>query len=216
MIFALDERGLRVEARRGLKAKCPICGAPVRAKCGEVRVWHWAHEQQIDCDPWGEHESEWHRGWKALAPLERVEVTMGPHRADIVATDGAVIELQYSSISPQEIREREAHYGRMVWLLNGGAFRGKFRVELLASGAQFDWAHARVSWRAARRGVFIHGYEIGRYLQIVDPKSGGLNRIWRAAAWSDDIFQVKSLERRRFAGCGRQIPKSAFIDRLIG
>lgn len=47
---------------------------------------------------------------------------MGPHRADIRRDDGLVIELQASSISAEEIAEREAFYGEMVWLLDGREF----------------------------------------------------------------------------------------------
>ena len=43
---------------------------------------------------------------------------MGEHRADI-RTPRGMIELQHSPIAPEEIREREALYGRMIWLLDG-------------------------------------------------------------------------------------------------
>ncbi|MBN8609165.1 MAG: hypothetical protein J0L92_01170 [Deltaproteobacteria bacterium] len=111
--------GSRVEATPGGRAACPGCAEPVVAKCGELVTWHWAHASgRTDCDPWWEPETPWHREWKSHAPLERQEVVRGSHRADVVLPDGYVIELQHSPISPEEIREREAFYGRMAWLFD--------------------------------------------------------------------------------------------------
>lgn len=86
------------------------------AKCGSTKVWHWAHRQR-DCDRWSEGESEWHRSWKALFPEAWQEVVIGEHRADLLTPFG-VIELQNSPISAETIREREAFYGRMIWIVN--------------------------------------------------------------------------------------------------
>ena len=119
MQFALDTAGARISAQRGIDATCPQCSSRVIAKCGQLVIHHWAHEAVSECDPWWEHESEWHRSWKALVPPERTEVTRGPHRADIVRSDGTVVELQHSPISVDEIRERENFYGKMIWLFDG-------------------------------------------------------------------------------------------------
>jgi len=82
-----------------------FCGAPVHARCGDLVVWHWAHNAEAGCDPWSEPEAPWHLWWKERVPLEQREVTIGSHLADIVVEKG-VIELQHSSISTQEIIER--------------------------------------------------------------------------------------------------------------
>lgn len=100
---------------------CPCCKAEVIAKCGTMVVQHWAH-RAADCDPWSEPESEWHQFWKAaVAPPERREVVIGPHRADAVLESGIVVEVQRSSISAAEIKEREEFYtancGGLVWVL---------------------------------------------------------------------------------------------------
>ena len=90
------------------------------AKCGEIVSWHWAHISK-DCDPWSEPESEWHRGWKQLFPAQMQEVVVGAHRADVLTNRG-VIEFQHSTISPQEIKERESFYGKMVWVVDARSF----------------------------------------------------------------------------------------------
>lgn len=108
--------GLRSLATPGLVGRCPGCGGEVVAKCGEVLQWHWSH-RAAECDPWSEPESGWHIAWKNQFPSEWQERVIGPHRAD-VATPKGVIEFQKSSISTKEIREREAFYGRMLWVID--------------------------------------------------------------------------------------------------
>ncbi len=44
--------------------QCPTCGSELIAKCGERKVWHWAHKAIRHCDRWWESETEWHRAWK--------------------------------------------------------------------------------------------------------------------------------------------------------
>lgn len=108
--------GARRRPSPGWRGRCPQCGAEVLAKCGEQKTWHWAHKS-ADCDPWSEGESAWHQGWKSYFPEDWREVTMGDHRADVLTPLG-VIELQNSPITPATIREREAFYGRMIWIVN--------------------------------------------------------------------------------------------------
>lgn len=115
MEFALVN-GSRSRALPGWRGSCPHCGDEVIAKCGSTKIWHWAHRQR-DCDNWSEGESEWHRSWKKLFPENWQEVTIGEHRADVLTPFG-VIELQNSPISAETIREREAFYGRMIWVVN--------------------------------------------------------------------------------------------------
>lgn len=115
MEFALVN-GARRRPSPGWRGCCPQCGAEVLSKCGEQVTWHWAHKS-ADCDQWSEGESAWHQGWKSYFPEQWQEVTMGDHRADL-RTPLGVIELQNSPITPATIREREAFYGRMVWIVN--------------------------------------------------------------------------------------------------
>lgn len=108
--------GARRRPSPGWRGCCPQCGADVLAKCGEQKAWHWAHKS-ADCDSWSEGESAWHQGWKNYFPEDWREVTIGDHRADVLTPLG-VIELQNSPITPAMIREREAFYGRMIWIVN--------------------------------------------------------------------------------------------------
>lgn len=126
MEWAINARNERIKARRHIIAFCPGCGKNVIAKCGNIKVHHWAHESGIDCDPWWEPETPWHRYWKNLVPKKQQEVTIANHRADIVRKDGMVVELQHSSISSEDIIAREKCYGNMIWLFDGRHFSEKY------------------------------------------------------------------------------------------
>lgn len=156
MQFAVDPESRRVLPSKGAKGVCPICAEPVIAKCGQIKVHHWAHLARLDCDPWFEPETEWHRAWKSLFPSESVEVPIGEHRADI-RHNGLVIELQNSKISPAVISERERHYGRMIWVVNAAPFAKRFFVmRQMSEGVfSFKWKSLKSSWREAKRPVYF-------------------------------------------------------------
>lgn len=154
--------GATVEATPRSVGTCPGCGAEVRAKCGRINVWHWAHVS-ADCDPWSEPESQWHRDWKACAPVAQREVVMErdgvKHRADVVVR-GKVLELQSSSISVDDIEARERFYGDMAWL---------FRVHWQGRLKHVPWPTA---WMADARS-----YLNGRVHRI-----GPLGFLWKHPA----------------------------------
>jgi len=123
MKFALVN-GQRQEAQPHLSGICPSCDHPMIAKCGEVKVRHWAHRGNRVCDSWWENETEWHRTWKGLFPLHWQEVvhrseTGEKHIADVKTDCGLVIELQHSYIRPEERRSRDAFYRQLVWVVDG-------------------------------------------------------------------------------------------------
>ena len=97
-------------------------------------MWHWAHVPVRHCDPWWEHETEWHRNWKGCFPAECQEVvqldnsTGEVHIADVKAKNGYVIEFQNSKIELDELDARERFYGNMVWVVNAAKFRSTFHI----------------------------------------------------------------------------------------
>jgi hypothetical protein len=186
MMFA-NSNGERITARRGILANCPQCDARVIPKCGTINVHHWAHEARADCDPWWEHETRWHSYWKGLLSPDRVEVTIGNHRADIVRSDGTVIELQHSTISTAEISEREKFYGKMIWLFDGrGLFNEDYdcALDLRPRGnyTSFRWKHPRKHYGYCQKPVYIDlgkGCPIFRLhkLYLDEPPYGGWGRL---------------------------------------
>ncbi len=122
--FALVN-GQKAEPQPGLKGTCINCQGDTLAKCGKVKIWHWAHKSKLPCDPWWENETDWHRAWKNHFPIEwqeniHIDPTTGEkHIADIKTVRGLVIEFQHSAIQPTEIPSREAFYKNMAWVVDG-------------------------------------------------------------------------------------------------
>lgn len=134
-----------------------MCGGVLISKCGNVNIWHWAHESGGDCDTWSEPETDWHRKWKILFPEEYREAVIGPHRADVRTAAGWIFEFQNSPLSDTEISERENFYGRkFVWVLNAADFLGNFFIRSKGGNFTFRWFHPRKSWWVARRPIFLH------------------------------------------------------------
>jgi competence protein CoiA len=128
MKFALIN-GQRHEAQPNLSGKCPTYGHPMVAKCGEVKIWHWAHQGSRHCDPWWENETEWHRAWKGQFPVDWQEVVHQAkngekHIADVKTDHDWVIEFQHSYIKPEERRSRDTFYPKLVWVVDGARRKG--------------------------------------------------------------------------------------------
>lgn len=116
--------GERQEAQPKLSGTCELHGCPVIAKCGSVKIWHWAHKGRRECDPWWENETEWHREWKNNFPKEWQEVIHiaengEKHRADVKTDQGYTIEIQHSPIETTERQSREDFYRKIIWIVNG-------------------------------------------------------------------------------------------------
>ncbi|UTW51916.1 hypothetical protein KFF05_00485 [bacterium SCSIO 12827] len=142
MEFAIVN-GRRHSAKRGRRGICALCGEEAIPKCGKIRIHHWAHKRGSNCDPWWEHETDWHREWKRNFPEHCREVTVTSkdgekHRADVKTDCGRVIEFQHSPISFQAREAREAFYESMAWVING------LRVEREIKRFDFQLNHARV------------------------------------------------------------------------
>lgn len=164
MKYALNPEGTRVEATPRAHGTCPGCSADLIAKCGHLVAHHWAHRAGPDCDSWWESEGPWHRAWKAHAPPERQEVTIDRngvrHRADLVLSDGTVVELQHSQISIDDVRAREAHYGRMIWIVDASDAFAKGRITdecdvTEAGDTQVRWVSPKRWWTECRSPVYL-------------------------------------------------------------
>lgn len=122
--FAIID-GARRKPEPNLRGKCQCCEQIMIAKCGDIKAWHWAHKSKKSCDPWWENETEWHRSWKNMFPVEWQEVvhkdplTGEKHIADVKTDTGMFIEFQNSPIKIAEQLAREKFYQDMVWVVNG-------------------------------------------------------------------------------------------------
>lgn len=202
MLIALDDDDHRAAPLVGGRARCPLCRQAVIAKCGTLVIHHWAHQSQDACDDWNEPESDWHRGWKSLVPIDQQEQMVEHdgvrHRADItVELDGQpfVFEVQHSSISPTDIHAREQHYGRMGWIVD--ARDAGQRIDLERDHAEslhpdfraFYWEHPRTSLTVATMPVWL---DLG-----------------------DELFGISQLHSRGALGYGHLWPRDVFVRRFL-
>lgn len=185
MQYALNDKKERIEATPKMKALCPCCEKPVASKCGDVKIWHWAHVSLEDCDPWYEPETLWHREWKNQFPKECREVIVGNHRAD-VKHKGVVFEFQHSSISFGEVREREVFYKNMIWIIDktDKEHNFTFRDKVDKNGQQystFKWKWCPVTWKYSKA------------VKYIDFGDDVMFKIWsiHENGWGSGVFIVK-------------------------
>lgn len=117
--------GERREPEKGLLGNCIGCEQPMIAKCGPIKIWHWAHKSSCVCDHWWENETEWHRNWKNNFPIEWQEIRHRAengdwHIADVKTNQGHTIEFQHSFLKQEERQSRNKFYGsNLIWVVDG-------------------------------------------------------------------------------------------------
>lgn len=191
MLYAVTDQSGRETATPGAVGTCPLCSEAVQAKCGQIVTWHWAHCAREDCDPWAESETTWHRDWQQRVQPDQREIVIGNHRADIVTASGIVVELQHSSLSVEEIRAREAHYGRMIWLFDAREPYEYDRLDVRRRKGYvtFRWKHPRKSIAHCHKPVYLDlGYGLVLHLKRIYPAapcggSGQLGSVDDFARW---------------------------------
>ena len=171
MKFALVQNN-KVEATKGAKGVCPVCGFEVIAKCGEKNRHHWAHK--IKCtDLWRENETDWHRNWKNQFPEEWQEVVHfddsgEKHIADVKTPENWVVEVQHSFIDPKERRSRNKFYNtksNLIWIVDGTrrpTDLKQFKDELGLGVSRYKkpffiepWGHSRLLKEWKNTDVFV-------------------------------------------------------------
>lgn len=219
MLFANNDDGDRVRATPSSRAWCPTCAAQMISKCGKIVVWHWAHESVSDCDKWSEGETPWHAAWKSrFADTERPIKKIYPgglevvHRADAVTPGGRVIEFQHSSLSADEVLERERFYQNMVWVIDGTkAFRSsrvRLKHERSESGSaycKFVWLHRKRSFDEAKCPTFL---DIGFAFRDIGP------RFRKQSSWWDDGDDGLRDGLRRQPGIWQRVEIAPLLLRL--
>jgi len=159
MIYAINENLDKIEATPGLRAFCPSCKNEVISKCGDIKIWHWAH-LSVDsfCDHTG--ETEWHIKWKSYFDKSYIEVPVIKNGltkiADIKEKSGLVIEFQNSPITTHEIRLRETHYENMIWVFNCTEQYDKDMIRLDFKNRTFFWYRPKESIFYCAAPIFLH------------------------------------------------------------
>ncbi len=143
------------------------------ARCGELRVDHWAHKGRRHCDTWWENETDWHRAWKDEFPKEWQEVVHyaddgEKHIADVKTPQGWVLEFQHSAIKSEERIARTEFYPKLVWIVDGTRRKNDHKqffneIAILAHmetkppiwGVDHDWSRLLDEWRGLPCPVFF-------------------------------------------------------------
>ena len=174
MKFAIVN-GIRVEAMPNGKGICPCCDSETIARCGEYKMWHWAHKSNSNCDSWSKRETPWHRQCKNYFPKDWQEVvhfdelTGERHIADVKTNQGMVLEFQNSPFSEEELKSREKFYKQMLWIVHATKFRKEIQIkELLCNEPKsgrydFTWnkSKSRDLWLSADMTVYLDWEELG-------------------------------------------------------
>lgn len=151
MLYAIGADNQRVYADDATKDSvyyCPICGAEVFLRMGEVYVHHFAHKACSCADSWNYDMSEWHKRMQARFPKEMREVVMEKggvkHRADVLFSD-VVIEFQHSHISTSEFNDRNEFYlslgYRVAWVFDVSAVSKENIRKHWAKPDIYRWKH---------------------------------------------------------------------------
>jgi len=204
MKFAIVN-GKKEEAQPKAKGTCLHCDSEMVAKCGKVKVWHWAHKGTQSCDPWWESETEWHREWKNQFPNEWQEishtdsVTGEKHIADVKTPFGLVIEFQHSPIKDEERISREHFYDKMIWVVDG--FRNEldanhFRMGLSGPIQKSPLAHQVEWWGKSKLLEYWGDSQVKIYLDF------GEDVLWRLI-----LFDTQNK-----MGAVGPLPKQTFIE----
>ena len=196
MLYAIrQDTGEKGRAEPAAQGACPWCSADMIAKCGEIMTWHWAHVPQQACEYAGKGETEWHLEWKTHFPPERTEVRIkqdGKIRiADALNLDGETVEFQHSSISVQEIRQREEFHGHINWVFDlRHRYHSFFFKKVSFATTSFWWSRPWKSITQSRGSVFLD--------------------------FGDEVFQVEQFSTQNSNwGIGRMVDKQAVIDHLV-
>lgn len=210
--YANTSRGIHVRpGYSGERGTCELCNGEMVARCGEIMEHHWAHlNRPGDCDAWSEGATSWHLAHQSVVPHHRREVPRAGHRADMISFDKRVVEIQHSTLSVDQIRCREAVYGRgMVWIFDAREAYARDRLNLRqrpergAGAVTFRWKQPRKSISAAKSIVFL------------DLGEGGLLRVdWMgdSAPYGGKGYTFETASIWRWISIGGGFPRPVRLD----
>ena len=152
MLFANDSSNQKIRPTKDKKAEgfCPSCKESLIQKCGNEKIWHWAHHSDKDCDSWYQPETEWHLGWKTLFPMEFIETPITKsgkkHRADMFnPVIPVTVEFQHSPLSVEEKIERETFYTNLIWVIHVNFDDDEKEVEFFRNEC-VEWISGKRKW----------------------------------------------------------------------
>jgi len=140
------------------QAYCPLCKGKLTAKKGKIKVWHYAHKVESNCQT--KPETDWHREWKGHFYSNYREVIVqknGRKKIADVKLHESVIEFQHSPISVEEIADRERFYEKMFWVfdLRKQYDNGQFELRFNNEYVTFRWKHPKMSITYCTKPIYL-------------------------------------------------------------
>jgi competence protein CoiA len=160
MLLALNENNKLIKATdKKQNAKCPNCNSEMGSYISSFNEDnHWFHRPGSVCIGEKEPKTEWHFDNQNLFQdydLEKTFLKGGiSKRADVMINDNLVIEFQHSSITEDEILQRNQHYGKVVWVFDANEPYTNERLKIWESG-EFEWIKPRKTIISSNMPVFL-------------------------------------------------------------
>lgn len=193
MLIALVN-GERTEATPRTSGICQECDEGVKAKCGLIKIWHWAHAPGTKCERARYGMTEWHLGWLRSFPKEKIEIALTvdgkKHIADVIQGK-TVLEFQRKMMPPDKMLERE-HFWKKAgyqfhWIFDGREAYDSDRFSITSKmKGNADKPYWKFCWKMAPT----------RNLGCAFP--------WSIDIGNGRIFEIRKLhsDRRPFCGWG--------------
>lgn len=136
MLYAIDQNGqaIRPSAHKE-QATDPYSGGIVHGVFGEgLNYWRLIEDEY---DAWALPDSTWNLKWKMKFPKELVEISIQgdqeKHVGDVRTNTGTVLKFQGRNLTEDQIKQREAFFGQMVWVFRAE----KWDIELNFNPTRF-------------------------------------------------------------------------------
>lgn len=141
MQFAIDQYGNKIKPLPKSIGKCQECNGTIIAKCGLIKIWHWSHAINDNCDYANKSETLWHLAWKSLFRDEHTEIKLESGKiADVKLFNNIIVEFQNSRLSAEKINEYEIARPNMIWVFNGDVFCENLSISKINNNAyKFTW-----------------------------------------------------------------------------
>ena len=141
MLIGLNEKAERIRATKNAIAICPECKESLIPKCGDIKIWHWAHKHESNCWYSSHPMTLFHLAWQDLALKQGYDVEVNfknddgkiIHRADILTKNNRIVEIQHSDISSKEMIKRSEFYKSkqllVDWIIDDNKRYNKNKIE---------------------------------------------------------------------------------------
>ncbi|MGC3959611.1 MAG: competence protein CoiA family protein [Verrucomicrobiota bacterium] len=183
-------------------SNCPDCAGTLIAKCGEIKIHHWAHATSPpNCEY--QPKTEWHMGWQLKFPLDWLEVKYTNGRADVMLPKGDLVEFQSKGLDSETLKRRTegTKPGAIAWVVDGREAFKEERLYLTKGLKEFNdnhpspfffsfrWIHSP-NWFYQHVGILLVDIGNDKLLDIRHLYKGPPVRGWGQVHTHDDFLAL--------------------------